>query len=207
MARNSNYDYFKAFARMVDYSCEEAKFLRDTIANYNPGEIERKIKEIHKIEHAADLDKHEMMSNLAKEFITPIDREDIMNLAQDLDNVTDEVEDVMLRLYMFNITSIRAEAVEFANLVVKCCEALKKVAEEFKFFRKSNSINNYIVEVNKLEDEGDRLYAEAMRRLFSECSDTLEIMKWRETFSRFENCCDACEHVCDTIEWAILKNS
>lgn len=207
MAKNNDYDYFKTFVRMVNFSCDAANILRDTLTNFKADELSEKIVEMHTIEHTADLDKHEMMRRLVKEFITPIEREDIISLSQELDDVTDTIEDVLIRLYMFNITTIRVEALDFCNVVIKCCDALKKLVEEFRNFRRSSSIHEYIVEINRLEEDGDKIYTDAVHRLYVENSDPVEILKWRETFDRFEKCCDACEDVADVIETVIMKNS
>lgn len=207
MAKNNDYDYFETFVRMVNFSCDAAKILRGSLTDFKVEGIADKLDEMHAIEHAADLDKHEMMRKLAKEFLPPIEREDIMSLASELDDVTDTIEDVLIRLYMFNITTIRVEALDFCNIVIKCCDALKKLVEEFHNFRKSKTIHEYIVEINHLEEEGDKIYTDAVRRLYYENNEPMEILKWRETFDRFEKCCDACEDVADVIESVIMKNS
>lgn len=207
MARGNSYNYFDGFVKMVGRSCKAAAILEQTMTNYNPAEISQKMVEMHDIEHAEDLDKHEMMRALVKEFIPPIEREDIMSLAQELDDVTDTIEDVLIRLYMFNIQEIRAEAIDFCKVIIKCCDALKKVVEEFANFKKSKTIHEYIVEINHLEEEGDKIYTDAVRRLYVESGDATEILKWRETFDRLEKCCDACEDVADVIESVIMKNS
>ena len=86
-------------------------------------------------------------------------------MADTIDNVTDTIEDVLMRLYMFNFTTLRADAVEMAAIIVQCCEALKKALEEFPNFRKSQVLHKMIVEINHLEEEGDRLFVQATRDL------------------------------------------
>ena len=86
-----------------------------------------------------------------------------------IDDVTDSLEDILLRLYMFRITSLREDAVSFVSIICDCCCALKKLMVEFPEFRKSKAIKDMIIEINHLEENGDKLYTEAMRRLYSEC--------------------------------------
>ena len=129
MAKKDMY-YYNAFVRLVDHSCDAAALLIATMTDYRPEELEQKMKEMHKIEHECDIEKHHMMEKLAKEFITPIEREDIMEMANQIDNVTDSIEDVLMRMYMFNITIIRKDALEVAHIIEKCCHALKKALEE-----------------------------------------------------------------------------
>lgn len=207
MGNKQDYNYFDAFVKLVDYSCDAAKSLNDTLEKFNVAELSDKIKYMHQIEHSADIEKHEMMKRLIKEFLPPIEREDIMSIAQEIDDVTDAIEDVLIRIYMFNIASVRKEALEFSNIIVRCCNALKSTMVEFAHFRKSDSIHKAIVEINYLEEEGDRLYTEAVHNLYTNCKDPIEIMAWTETFDRFEKCCDACEEVANEVESVIMKNS
>ena len=133
------YNYFDTFVKMVDYSCQTANILNQTLLAYDPLDLEAQLYEIHQIEHKADMEQHEMRNVLAKEFIAPIEREDILSLSQEIDDVTDAVEDVLMRMHMFNITSIREEALEFSQLILSCCEALKKAMEDFHDFRKKQN--------------------------------------------------------------------
>ena len=151
--------------------------------------------------------KHEMMAVLVKAFITPIEREDIILLSQSIDEVTDKIEDVLIRIYINNVQQIRPEALAFIKVIIRCCEALKEVMEEFADFRKSKTLHGLIIEINALEEEGDRLFIESMRRLHAEVTDPIEIIAWREIYVYLEKCCDACEHVADVVESVIMKNT
>lgn len=207
MMKKRDYDYFDVFVRGVEYSCQAAKLLHDSLNSFDPDALQATIKDMHTIEHAADIAKHDMMSHLARAFMTPIEREDILQLAQEIDDVTDGIEDVLLRIYMYNILSIRAEAVEFTTLILRCCQAMKDAMKEFHNFRKSGSIHENIVEVNRLEEEGDALYSRAVRKLFLTSRDPIELTIWREMFDRLEKCCDACEHVANAVESVVMKNT
>jgi len=175
--------------------------------NFKAEELPEKMKEMHDIEHSGDQARHVMIRKLAKEFITPIEREDIMALADAIDNVTDAIEDVVMRMYMYNITSIRPQAVKITEIIVKCCNSLKTALGEFINFRKSQNLHQFIIEVNQLEEEGDRLFTEATRDLYCNCNDFREVAAWDTTFHYLEKCCDACEDVADAIENVIMKNS
>ena len=207
MASKRDMDYFNTFVKGVEYSCQAAKMLDDTLRHFDTDTLPEKIKEIHLVEHTADIAKHDMMRELARAFITPIEREDIIQLSQEIDNVTDCIEDVLMRIYMCIILSIREEALEFTDLIVKCCQALEDAMIEFHNFRKSSSINENIVEVNRCEELGDTLYTKAVRRLYTISRDPIELIVWREVFDRMEKCCDCCEHVANVMESVIMKNS
>jgi predicted phosphate transport protein (TIGR00153 family) len=207
MARQRDNDYFQVFVDMVESSSKAAQLLLQTFCEFRAEELDTKIEEMHHIEHAADIQKHDMMNRLAKEFITPIEREDIVRLAQAIDDVTDSIEDVLLRVYMFHISSIHEEAYQFAQLVVRCCGELKKTMEEFRYFRKSRSIHDSIVEINRLEEEGDTLYTSALRSLYGGQKDAVEVYAWTQTYDRLEKCCDACEHAANVVESVIMVNT
>lgn len=207
MARKNEYNYFDKFVKLSEYCCASAELLDEIIQNFKIGELNTRMKEMHDIEHAADIEGHEIMRKLSVEFITPIEREDIVALIHKIDDVTDSIEDVLLHAYMYNIKSLRSEALEFSKIIVKSCEALKRTLIEFRNFRKSKEIHKCIVEINKLEEEGDAIYIEAIRRLHMMSKDPLEIMSWTEGFNRLEKCCDACEEAVNLVESIIMKNS
>lgn len=124
-----------------------------------------------------------------------------------IDDVTDSIEDVLLRLYMFNIRTLRPEAQAFAQVIADCCAALKTMMEEFPNFRRSKTIHTQIVEINGLEEQGDKLYTDAMHTLYADASTPVDVMAWTALFDRLEKCCDKCEDVADVVERVILKNS
>ncbi len=207
MARKKDNYYFDAFVELVDYSCQAANLLHEIVNNFEPEKLEEKIKEMHAIEHAADEARNQMVRKLTREFITPIEREDIIALANAIDDVTDKIEDVVLRMYMYNITSIQEDALQLAGIVVKCCNELKAALVEFPNFRKSQTLHQLIVKVNNLEEEGDKLFTKATRQLYVNGKSYLEVAAWDQTFHYLERCCDACEEVANVIESIVMKNS
>ncbi|WMJ23378.1 DUF47 family protein [Paludicola sp. MB14-C6] len=200
-------DYFKTFVKLVDYSCSASKLLHEIFSDYGSHNLEERMQQMHAVEHSADDEKHEMMKKLVREFITPIEREDIIALSQEIDDVTDTIEDVVIRLYMYNVHSIRADALEFSSVILKCCEALKVCMEEFYNFNKSTIIHELIVKVNGYEEDADKLYCKAVRNLFIENPDSTEIIIWKEIYEKLEKCCDSCEHVANVVESIIMKNT
>lgn len=207
MARKNDFDYFDSFVKLSEFCCDAAKMLDEILIEYNPDTLESKMKKMHEIEHSADIMGHEITRRLAKEFITPIEREDIIVLTHEIDDITDCIEDVLLHMYMYNVKEIRNDALRFSKLILQSCEELKLALVEFKNFRKSKEIHNKIVRVNKLEEDGDNLYTESVRKLHMTSKDPLEIMTWTIAFNRLEKCCDACEEAVNVIESVIMKNS
>ena len=202
-----HFNYFEYFYICTHYARTAAKFLEDVIKNYDPETVAEKLSEMHHIENNADLEKHKMLAILTHEFMTPIEMEDIVALAQALDEVVDTIEDVMQGIYMYNICEIRPEAKEFCDLIVKCTSSLADVMTDFEHFRTSSTLNRNMIMVNEIESEGDSLFLSSMRRLHVESEDTREIMAWTKMFELMESCLDDCEDAVDIIEGILMKNT
>lgn len=200
-------EYFETFKTMTEFACKASDYLQTALQDFHPETLEQKMAELHEIEHEADDTKHTMMEKLVKEFVTPIDREDIILLANEIDNVTDKIEDVLMRIYMYNIKEMRPEALQFANVIQRCCQALQVAMIEFPNFHKSAALHQCVVDVNTLEEEGDALYIKAMRKLYTEENDAVTVVAWSETLDRLEECCDTCEHVANVVESIVMKNA
>ena len=207
MAKKQDAFYFDTFITCTDYSCQAAHLLNKVMQQYDPEQIKEKLDEMHAVEHAADMKKHELLSVLAKAFVTPIEREDILLLSQNIDEVTDKIEDVLLRIYCNNVESIRPDALALSEVVIRCCEEAKCMAKEFADFKHSKSLHDHIVHINTMEEEADQLFITSLRTLHTTCSDPIEVIVWREIYIYLEKCVDACEHMADTIERVVMKNS
>lgn len=207
MARKKDVNYFDAFVEMAGYSCQAANLLNEIMDNFNANEMHEKIGKMHFIEQSGDEARHEIVEKLAKEFITHIEREDIMAIIEQIDNVTDTIEDVLVRMYMCNVKSPREFALKFTEIIVKCCVSLKQALEEFQNFRKSRTLHELIIEINRLEEVGDRLYTDAIRDLYLTCDDMKEVAAWDHIYTYMEKCCDNCEEVANLIENVKMKNS
>ena len=207
MAKKGDRYYFDNFIACVECSCRAATLLGETLKHYSKADMAKKREQIHEIEHEADMKKHELMHMLNKAFITPIEREDIVSLSQNLDDITDTIEDVFLRIYICNIDTVKQNAIEMTDLVIVACDALKTAMEEFTEFRKSTKLKEYLIQINDLEERGDNLYIEGMRSLHTGEEDALTVIAWRDIYSYLERCMDACEHAADIVEAVIMKNS
>ena len=124
-----------------------------------------------------------------------------------IDEMVDKIEDVMIRIYINNVQSIRPEAVRLAEIVGKCCTEVQNLLKEFENFKRPAKLDEKIIAINSLEEEADTVYIASMRKLHEEEKDPLEIITWREIYDYLEKCADACEHVADTVGSVIMKNS
>ena len=207
MSKKQDSFYYENFSECVACACQAAHYLEDTLKSFDPQRLHDVLDGLHQVEHAADEKKHELSNVLARAFITPIEREDILLLSQSIDEITDKIEDVMLRLWCNNIQSIRPDAIELGAVLINCCEELRLLLDEFADFRKSKKLREYIIHINTMEEQADKLFIDSMRRLHTTCTDPLEIISWREIYIYMEKCADACEHAADVVESVVMKNS
>lgn len=207
MSKKQDSFYYENFSACAACACQAAHYLEEALKNFDPERLHSMLDELHQVEHAGDEKKHDLSNVLARAFITPIEREDIILLSQSIDEITDKIEDVMLRLYCNNIQSIRPDAIELGAVLIRCCEEVRMLLEEFPNFRRSKKLRDYIIHINTMEEQADRLFIDSMRQLHTSCTDPLTIISWREIYIYLEKCADACEHVADAVESVIMKNT
>lgn len=207
MAKKQDSFYFDNFIACAEDSCKAAQMLKETLENFDVDRLKAQLDRIHQIEHSADMKKHDMLDRLAKEFIPPIEREDIVSLSQNIDNMTDKVEDVILRVYMNNVQTIEPDALKMVEVVVQCCEAVRELLVEFKDFKRSKNLKSLVIRINDLEEVCDKLFLNSVRDLYAESKDPLRIIAWRDIYIYLERCADACEHVADVVEGVVMSNS
>ncbi len=206
MAKGDKF-YFENLSEGTSLSRKAANYLVNCLKNYNPNNIEQMLNEMHEIEHNADIKKHEMNEALAKAFVTPVDREDLDMLSHNLDNVTDKIEEILQKFYIYNIQSVTPYAVDFAKKIVKACDILCELMNEFENFKKSKKIKELIISMNDIEEECDKLFLFSMRELTKNTKDILLTASWRKIFDCLEACADACEHVSECVGTVIMKNT
>jgi len=201
------FSYFGSFVELSEYSLRAAELLIKTINNFKKDTLDEKLKEMHSIEHSADLKKHELLDRLVKEFLPPIEREDIISISEKIDTVTDSIEDVLINLSIFNVKSIPKEVLEFTEIIMNFCKSMISALREFENFKRSKILHTEIVELNRLEEVADELYVNNVRKLYRDGSDVVTIFTWKEIYDSLEKCCDACEDVANDIELVVMKNS
>ncbi len=207
LRRKKEFDYFGNFCEVGKIADQAADYLHEALRTFDKNQLGNYTEIMHRYENDADLKKHVLCRSLAHEFMPPIEREDISLLSQELDNIVDSVEDVMQKIYMFNITKIRPQATEFSKLIADACKVFNQLLEEFSNFKKSKEIHGYVVEINTIENAGDRLHAESVRSLFVEDIAPGEQLAWTMIFESLENSIDACENAADLIDSIITKNT
>ena len=193
------YDMFSQVAKRLTSS---ATLLGQLFAE--PQNRDRLVGEIKAVEHEADNLTHDVIARLNKSFITPMDREDIYELATQLDNVIDLVDGTARRVVMFRITDSRESARRLSQVLVRAAKALELATTNIKDMK---TVIGRGREVKLLEEEGDAIYHEAVGELFSGGHDAIEVMKWKEVYDTLERALDKCEDVANVLEGIALKNS
>ena len=206
MAKGDKF-YFENFSACATLAKSAANYLVECLENYDADKIEEMIAKMHTFEHSADMKKHEMNETLAKAFVTPVDREDLDMLSQQLDNVCDTLEEVLQKFYIYDIKTIDPAAIEFAKNLVKSCEMLVQIMDEFENFKKSKTMRSLIIACYDVEEDSDKLYLATMHHLTRNSTDVLTTMSWYKIFDCLEACADACEHVSECVGSIIMKNT
>ncbi len=160
--------------------------------------------EILDLEHEGDRITHDIIDRLNHTFVTPIDREDILALASALDDIVDFTEEVADYLGLYKIEAPMDQAIKLAR-VLKAASA--QIAEAMPLLRSFRDISRYTVEINRLENEGDRITREAVASLFDGGIDPMVVIRWKDIFERLEAAIDAAERVANILEGIVIKNS
>ena len=200
-------DYFTMMENQVAYCVKAAEMLQDHLLHFKPTETSQRLGNMHALEHEADDVKHELLRKLSQEFITPIERDDILQLVQIIDDVTDAIDDVAIKLYMLNVQSVPPEASVLAAVVVRCTRALAAAMAELRNFKKPERLEKLVIEINNIESEADNIYIEAVHTLFCSGQTSLSALSIREIYECLETCCDLCEHAADVLENTIMRNT
>jgi len=161
-------------------------------------------REILICEQDGDRITHDIIQRLNQTFVTPIDREDIYALASALDDVVDYTEEVADYLGLYKIEAPMSQAQDLAHVLQA---ASRQIAEAMPRLRGFKDISHYTVEINRLENDGDRITREAIASLFDNGIDPMVVIRWKDIFERLEEAIDACEHVANTLDGIIIKNS
>jgi predicted phosphate transport protein (TIGR00153 family) len=155
-------------------------------------------------EHEGDRITHDIIDRLNHTFVTPIDREDILALASALDDIVDYTEEVADYLGLYKIEAPMDQAIKLAHVLLS---ASRQVAEAIPRLSGFHDISNYTVEINRLENEGDRITREAVASLFDNGIDPMVVIRWKDLFERLEAAIDATERVANILEGIVIKNS
>jgi len=193
--------FFELFNKMADEIRMAAGRLEQMLAS-EPPDVSQ-IDLIRDAEHRCDALTHDTIQRLHRTFVTPFDREDLYSLASSLDDVMDAIDHAAVLVRLYHITKVRAGARELTHTVSSAAARLHDLLEALKA---KKPVHPHAVEINRLENEADRAYQDAIRVLFESETDPILIIKWKELFDVLEQITDACEDVGNVIEGVAVKH-
>ena len=192
------YDDFTAMAEQIRVG---AVMLDEMLAPDRP--IWDKADEIKEVEHKCDFLTHEIIQRLNRTFVTPLDREDIFNLARSLDDVMDAIDAAAAVTRRYRMSQLRYGARELASLTWQSAMQVKVAVEALE---KRKDVPQLAMEVNRLENAADDVHDEALRRLFEEEKDAITVIKWKEVLDLLEEATDRCEDCANVLEGVVVKH-
>jgi predicted phosphate transport protein (TIGR00153 family) len=195
-------EFFDLFEEAGANILRAADLLDRMLRNYP--ETKELAREILLCEQEGDRITHDIIQRLNQTFVTPIDREDILELASTLDDIVDLTEEVADYLGLYKVEAPMEQAQRLAHILMQAC---RQIAEAMPRMRDFKDISHYTVEIHRLENEGDRVTREAIASLFDNGIDPMVVIRWKDLFERLEDAVDATERVANTLQGIVIKNS
>ncbi|MBE6470906.1 MAG: DUF47 family protein [Coriobacteriaceae bacterium] len=205
----SKLDYYVAFQTQAELAHKESSLLLEVAQNFTTAaDIADYLPRAHEIEHEADNINHAVLHAIDVDFVTPFDRTDIIEITNALDDIVDSIEEVIQRLYMFDVRFMHPDLIPLAELLQKSTGILLEAMGEFQSFKKFGAFIEHMEKVNTVEEDADEAYMQTMRRLYTEEHENpVRLMVWSDIFEHVENCADRIDETAALMGNIILKNS
>jgi uncharacterized protein len=195
-------EFFDLFEEAAENVVRGADLLDQMLAHFP--ERADLARDIVICEQEGDRIAHDIHQRLNSTFVTPIDREDILELTSDMDDIIDLIDEVADYLGLYKIEAPMEQSQRMAHILL---QATRQISQAMPRLRNFQDIKHYTVEVNRLENDGDRTSRNAIASLFDDGIDPMVVIRWKDIFERLEEAIDACEHVANTLEGIVIKNS
>jgi uncharacterized protein Yka (UPF0111/DUF47 family) len=196
-------EFFDLFVAVATRNTEAAQHLHELFAA-PPDRRTPHVEAVKRLEHEADQVTHEIVNRLDRTFITPLDREDIHELASDLDDVMDAIDGTARRSQIFHLGPSPQAVKQLTDVIKRMVGVL---AEGVSRLKKGDDVLRFCIEAKKLEEEGDAIYHEALGEMFETQRDALEIIKWKEIYDNLEMTLDQGEDVANVLESITIKHA
>jgi len=196
-------EFFNLFIEVANRNKEAAEFLRK-LFEAPPDRRTPHVEALKRLEHEADQVTHEVVNRLDRTFITPLDREDIHQLASDLDDVMDAMDGTARRAQIFRLGVAPQGVLRITEVMQRMMGVL---AEAVRRLKKGDDVMRYCIEAKQLEEEGDSIYHESLGLLFDKERDAIELIKWKEIYDNLERTLDEAEDVANVVESITIKHT
>ena len=193
--------FYSDFQALADELKNGAALLEAMLAPVHP--VWNKAEEIKEVEHKCDFLTHGIIQRLNRTFVTPLDREDIHELARSLDDVMDSIDASAALVRLYRLDTVRFGARELAQVISASTHQVRLALDALE---KNKGLLGHAVEINRLENEADRIHQQAVSQLFDDERDPVTVMKWKETFDFLEGATDRCEDVANVLEGVMVKH-
>lgn len=194
--------FFDLFTRSGENTLRAARLLQQMLTEWP--DQQGLAREILLAEQEGDRITHELIQRLNSTFVTPLDGEDIYGLATSLDDIVDYVEETADFMVLYQIEAPMEQSIAMADVLVRCCEQLAAALEHLRDFK---DLDKYWIEIHRLENDGDRLYRDAVASLFANGIDPMVVIRWKDLFAVLERAVDSCESVAHILEGIVIKNA
>ncbi len=199
--------YFDLFEQAAANLVAAACHVESVLAANDFGEMAAKATRMDEIEHANDAVTHEIMNNLHKTFVTPWDREDIVDLTQRLDDVVDALHQAIIAITMYKVPRPTSRSRELGGIITQLADEVQRAVQLLRHQGKLRDVLPHAVEINRLENAADQVFRQAMAELFENEISLPDVIKWREIYDALEAATDRCEDIADVLEGVVLKHA
>lgn len=207
MKKRDVLNYYDEFIKNAGFAVQIATILKEYLENFDSKKSKEYEEKVHKLENDADRSLHRILKYLITDFLPPIERDDIINLSHRLDDVVDEIDEVVINLDILDVTKLRDDIMPIVELIYQSTMDMQEMFERFKNLKRLPETHAMIIKVNNTEEKGDKLYQEAIKNLYRNEKDAIEVQRWTILYNCLEDCLDSCEKVADTVENVMLKHS
>jgi predicted phosphate transport protein (TIGR00153 family) len=194
--------FFDLFAKQADNINAGSNALLKMLSHYTG--VPEQVQIVKAFEHEGDEITHSIFTKLNQTFITPFDREDIHELCSQLDDIIDLIDAAASRFVLYRVDAVRPGTVDLVKVLVS---ATAEVQAAVRAIETPDKALKHCIEINRFENESDRLCRTLIAQLFDEEKDSVQIIKWKEIFEVIETAVDKCEDVANVIEGVILKSA
>jgi len=194
--------FFELFNQSGQNAVRAARLLKEMLENW-PDESGLG-REILLAEQEGDKITHSIVQRVNATFVTPLDGEDIYALATQLDDIVDFIEETSDFMVLYKIEAPMAQSLAMADVLVSSCEQIAAALEKLRGFK---GLEEHWIEIHRLENDGDRLYRDAVASLFANGIDPMVVIRWKDLFTVLERAIDACESAAHTLEGIVIKNA
>jgi predicted phosphate transport protein (TIGR00153 family) len=197
--------FYELYQESAENMVRTAQAMWDMVHSWD--DIEDRVAQIDDYEHKGDNTTHRIIELLHRTFVTPFDSEDMALLAHSLDDVVDLIHAAAIAMHIYRIEAPKEGAKELADIIVSAAKEVEVAMRQLRNHPDLKQVLEHCIEINRLENAADKVFRAAMAELFENCSNTADIIKWREILEHMESATDRCEDVANVLEGVALKHA